>query len=144
MTFQEKYAKQRQEAQKVLKEERNGLELEACADVIFNAIYDELDAKVKKEYNVDRIKASKPISLCNEFCVGVEFFEGFGTYPILVEVEARVINLECDISNRPKEFEEILRRKLYEVGVKFEKSVMNSKKRIRFNAILIFKDYFNS
>lgn len=143
MTFQEKYAKQRQEAQKVLKEERNGLELEACADVIFEAIYDKLDEKVKKEYNVDRIKESKPISLHNEFCVEVEFYKGLAPYPILAEVGARLIDLDCDISTRQKEFEEILRRKLYEVGVKFKKIIMNSERR-KFEAILIFNDNFDS
>lgn len=135
MTFQEKYVEQRKNAQKALKETQEQIDLEACADVVFKAIYEELDKMVKREYNVDVIKESKPISLEDEFRVRGAF------YPTFVEVKRNNIDLGCNISTRTEEFEKLITKKLHEVGVDFVPDVKGG---INFLAILKFEDSHDS
>lgn len=59
MTFQEKYAKKREEAQKILEDSQKQINVEDCANTIFKAICEEFDKQITEEYDSERIKKTR-------------------------------------------------------------------------------------
>lgn len=110
MTFQEKYAKKYEEAYKVLQETEKHFD---CANIIFEAICEEFDKQINKEYDGARIKRFKRSYLNDKFVVFVKFCR---TY--VVVSEERLCHL---VSFRELELIDALTEKLREVGISFKR-----------------------
>lgn len=136
MTFQEKYAKQREEAQKTLRTKLSTANIEAYADVVFKAICDKLDKEVSTEYDVEKIKTSWRFSLKDAFAVIVEF----NGECIMVDGEA--IKEHCiPILFFKDKIAEVLSKKLSDVGIDFKADPYHP---YAFSAYLNFNSNDNS
>lgn len=113
MTFQEKYAKKREEAQKALQDKLNTVNVETYADTVFNAICDKLDKEVSTEYDVEKIKTNEQTCLADSFAVRVKF----NTNCIMVDGFTTLAYAALSLQDR---IVKILTEKLREVGIDFK------------------------
>lgn len=134
MTFQEKYAKKREEAKKALQDKLGAVNVEAYADAVFTAICDKLDEKICTEYDVEKIKTNEQICLEDSFIVNV----GFSHNTIMVDSLTILAYDACSLKN---EIVKILTEKLREVGIDFDTNYRSS---FDYSACLIFNSRDNS
>lgn len=127
MTFQEKYAKKYEEAQKVLQEAMEQID---CVDTIFKSICEKFDEEINYEYNAERIKKLRRVYLHHEFFVKVNFCKSY------IEVEEE--RLCHGASFRELEIIDELTKKLREVGISFKQ---DKSLPAHFIAKLVFKPH---
>lgn len=130
MTFQEKYAKKREEAQKVLEDALKQINVDDCANAIFEATCKEFDEKITEEYNGERIKKLDREYLADTFSVPVNFCIS------TIEVSGKEIGSYHDALLRKSKLIEVLTEKLREVGIDFEPP---GRVTGEYNAKLVFK-----
>lgn len=117
MTFQDKYWDKLKEAQKLVQENLSKINMDDCVQVAFDAISDEFDKKVTKEFDANRIKDEKVVSISTQFEVLVDIKED----SIVMEAGKIVPNpklaYRLNTSELRKKCAENLSKELEKVGI---------------------------